>query len=80
MDSSSDIKIVVSREFYHDLSDWAKFNLTNDMIFNVGENRMEIITRGSNYKMELEDAEIKLSQSNYLKKIKKYFHPSSFTH
>ena len=72
MDSSSDIKIVVSREFYHDLSDWAKFNLTNDMIFNVGENRMEIITRGSNYKMELEDAEIKLSQSNYLKKIKKH--------
>ena len=56
MDSSSDIKIVVSREFYHDLSDWAKFNLTNDMIFNVGENRMEIITRGSNYKMELADA------------------------
>lgn len=72
MHSSSEIKVIVSREFYHDLSAWAKFNLKKDMNFNVGENRMEIITRGSKYKMELWDAGTKLSQSNYLKKIKKH--------
>ncbi len=72
MDSNSEFEVIVSREVYHVLSDWAKLNLNNDMILNVGTNRMEIITRGSKYKMALIDTGKKLSQTNYLEQIKKH--------
>ena len=72
MDSNSEIKVIVSREVYHNLSDWAKFNLKNDMNFRISENRLEIITRGSKYKIELIDAGKNLSQKNYIDQIKKH--------
>lgn len=70
MHINSDIKVIVSREVYYDLSDWAKSNLKNDASFSIGENRMEIITRGSKYIIELIDGGKKLSQKRYLEHIK----------
>ena len=70
MHINSDIKLIVSREVYYDLSDWAKSNLKNDASFSIGENRMEIITRGSKYIIELIDGGKKLSQKRYLEHIK----------
>lgn len=70
MDSNSEIEVFVNCEVYHVLSDWVKLNLNNDMIFNIGANRIEIIIRGSKYKMVLIDAGRKLSQKRYLEDIK----------
>lgn len=70
MDSNSEIEVFVNCEVYHVLSDWVKLNLNNDMIFNIGANRIEIIIRGSKYKMVLIDAGRKLSQKRYLEHIK----------
>ena len=70
MDSNSEIEVFVNCEVYHILSDWVKLNLNNDMIFNIGANRIEIIIRGSKYKMVLIDAGRKLSQTKYLEQIK----------
>ena len=70
MDSNSEIEVFVNCEVYHFLSDWVKLNLNNDMIFNIGANRIEIIIRGSKYKMVLIDAGRKLSQKSYLEHIK----------
>ena len=72
MDSNSEIEVFVNCEVYHVLSDWVKLNLNNDMIFNIGANRIEIIIRGSKYKMVLIDAGRKLSQTKYLEQIKKH--------
>ena len=70
MDSNSEIEVFVNCEVYHVLSDWVKLNLNNDMIFNIGANSIEIIIRGSKYKMVLINAGKKLSQKRYLEHIK----------